>query len=281
MTEERGTAMLQVMVRSAGLHPLALTTGEQLVFGRAPHGDARRPGRYTVAIPGCAPHVSRVLADLVIENTGARITWRGVNEAMLSSLFDAPGGARRVTLVRGMTTALDDGKNELVVFTGRRSSGQTTDLTLTFVVSGGARSGELTELPPRGAPHAPAVTEEAPQTLDRYSKVWYVALALAEPLLSGADDEQRVPTYQEIYRRVSHWRGGQAWNLADARRVDDAIKKISKIAFGETHDPYAALRDGKLFNARFAVARRTAQRRLVTAEDLDEVERATRKRSSG
>ncbi|UYM24258.1 hypothetical protein NQP46_14900 [Streptomyces albus] len=111
------------------------------------------------------PHVSRVLADLVVEDTGARITWRGVNEAMLSSLFDAPGGARRVTLVRGMTTALDDGKNELVVFTGRRSSGQTTDLTLTFVVSGGARSGELTELPPR----APRTRPRSPR---RHRRRW-------------------------------------------------------------------------------------------------------------
>ncbi|MFI7876196.1 hypothetical protein [Streptomyces salinarius] len=80
-------------------------------------------------------------------------------------------------------------------------------------------------------------------------------------------------------RRVRHWRGGEAWNLADPRRVDEVIKKISKVAFGEVHDPYAAVRDGKLFNARFAVARRTAQRRLVTIEDLDEVERAAQNNS--
>lgn len=271
--------MLQVIVRSPELHPVALTAGERLVFGRAPHGDGKRPGRYTVALPRCAPHVSRVLADLVVEDSGVRITWRGANEAMLSSLFDAPGGARRVTLVRGMSTVLDDGKNELTVFTGRRSGGQTSDLTLTFVVSGAERSAALTELPQAG-PHTPAVTEEAPQALARCSKVWFVALALAEPLLVGADDEQRVPTYQEIHQRVRHWRGGDAWNLADARRVDEAIKKISKIAFGESHDPYTAAREGKLFNARFAVARRAAQRRLVTIEDLDEVERAARRRGT-
>lgn len=272
--------MLRVTARSPELHPIALTTGERLVFGRAPHsgGGARRPGRYAVAIPGCAPHVSRVLADLTVEDHSARITWRGTNEAMLSSLFDAPGGARRVTLVRGMSTMLDDGKNELVVFTGRQVGGQTTDLTLTFVVSGAPLPGEPTEMREATGPSASgvAVTEEAPQALSRYSKVWYVALALTEPLLVGADDEQRVPTYQEIHQRVCHWRGGEAWNLADPRRVDEAIKKISKIAFGESLDPYTAARDGKLFNARFAVARRTAQRRLVTAEDLDEVERAAR-----
>ncbi|GAB3644971.1 hypothetical protein [Streptomyces sparsus] len=274
--------MLRVTVRSPELHPVAMSPGERLVFGRAPHGGAggRRPGRYAVAIPGCAPHVSRVLADLVVEDHGARITWRGANEAMLSSLFDAPGGARRVTLVRGMSTVLDDGKNELVVFTGRRSGGQTTDLTLTLVVSGAPQPGEPTVVREAADAHGPgvAVTAEAPQTLSRYSKAWYVALALAEPLLAGADDEQRVPTYQEIHRRVCHWRGGEAWNLADPRRVDEVIKKISKIAFGESLDPYTAVRDGKLFNARFAVARRTAQRRLVTAEDLDEVERVARTR---
>lgn len=76
---------------------------------------------------------------------------------------------------------LDDGKNEPTVFTGRRSGGQTSDLTLTFVVSGAERSAALTELPQAG-PHTPAVTEEAPRTLARCSKVWLVAQALAEPL---------------------------------------------------------------------------------------------------
>ncbi|CAL9640203.1 hypothetical protein [Streptomyces sp. NPDC057340] len=270
--------MLRVTVRSPELHPIALTTGERLVFGRAPHGGdgGRRPGRYAVALPGCAPHVSRVLADLVVEDHGARLTWRGANEAMLAGLFEAPGGARRVTLVRGMSTVLDDGKNELVVFTGRQLGGQNTDLTLTFMVTGALRPSEPTEVRWTADPVTPgvAVTEEAPGALSRYSKSWYVALALTEPLLVGDDDEQRVPTYQEIHQRVRHWRGGEAWNLADPRRVDEVIKKISKVAFGEVHDPYAAVRDGKLFNARFAVARRTAQRRLVTIEDLDEVERA-------
>ncbi|GAB3476765.1 hypothetical protein [Amycolatopsis cihanbeyliensis] len=274
-----GVATLRVMVRSPELHPIALSVGERLVFGRAPHRGGRQPDRYAVSIPGCAPHVSRVLGDLAVTETGVRLTWRGVNEAMLSSLFDAPGGARRVTLVRGMSIALDDGKNELVVFAGGRSS----DLALTFVVSGGTRHGELTELPSGGGTRAPvaAPTAEAPEALSRHSKVWFVALALTEPLLAGADDEQRVPTHQEIHQRVRYWRGGDAWNLADPRRVDEAIKKISRIAFGESLDPYTAARDGRLFNARFAVAKRAAQRRLVTADDLDEVERAARRRAEG
>lgn len=272
--------MLTVTMRSSELHPVALAPGERLVFGRAPHGAVRQPGRYAVAVPGCAAHVSRVLADLVVSEGAARLTWRGANEAMLSSLFEAPGGARRVTLVRGMSTGLDDGKNELVVFGGRAAGEHTADLVLTFVVDHSSVQGEPTELgASSGAGADVPATAEAPQTLSRYSKVWFVALALAEPLLAGADDEARVPTHQEIYRRVSHWRGGEAWNLADPRRVDEAVKKISRIAFGEQADPYTAVRDGKLFNARFAVARRTAQRRLVTAEDLDEVERAARRRS--
>ncbi|EHR52066.1 hypothetical protein SacmaDRAFT_3863 [Saccharomonospora marina XMU15] len=271
--------MLTVTMRSPELHPVALTSGERLLFGRAPHSTARQPGRYAVALPGCAPHVSRVLADVVVSDGAARLTWRGANEAMLSSLFEAPGGARRVTLVRGMSTVLDDGKNELVVFGARALGQRTADLALTFLVAATRGRGEPTELEAaRAAGAGTPVTEEAPQALTRYSKVWFVALALAEPLLAGEDDEARVPTHQEIHRRVSHWRDGQAWNLADPRRVDEAVKKISRIAFGEEADPYTAAREGKLFNARFAVARRAAQRRLVTAEDLDEVERAARER---
>ncbi|WP_253863229.1 hypothetical protein [Prauserella halophila] len=271
-------------MRSPELHPIALSAEERLVFGRAPHRGGRRPGRYAVAVPGCGPYVSRVLGDVLVEPAGVRLTWRGTNEAMLSSLFDAPGGARRVTLVDGMSVVLDEGKNELVVFAGLEAGGgPPKDLTLTFVVSGAERTRELTELSGSDlpVPEAAVATAEAPEVLGRYSKVWYVALALTEPLLAGTDDEQSVPTHQEIHRRIDHWRGGDAWNLADPRRVDEAIKKISRIAFGESLDPYGAARDGRLFNARFAVAKRTAQRRLVTAEDLDEVERAARRRADG
>ncbi|MCR3720614.1 MULTISPECIES: hypothetical protein [Prauserella salsuginis group] len=274
---------MRVIVRSPELHPVALSAGERLVFGRAPHRGTRRAGRYTVAVPGCGPHVSRVLGDVLVEPAGVRLTWRGANEAMLSSLFDAPGGARRVTLVDGMSVVLDEGKNELVVFAGLEAAGGPKDLALTFMVSGAERTRELTELSGSDlpVPEAAVPTAEAPEVLSRYSKVWYVALALTEPLLTGTDDEQSVPTHQEIHRRIDHWREGDAWNLADPRRVDEAIKKISRIAFGESLDPYGAARDGRLFNARFAVAKRAAQRRLVTAEDLDEVERAARRRSGG
>jgi hypothetical protein len=56
--------------------------------------------------------------------------------------------------------------------------------------------------------------------------------------------------------------------------VDDAIRTVSQIAFGELADPYAEARDGRIQNPRFAVGKRVAEYRLVTAEDLSAIERA-------
>lgn len=53
--------------------------------------------------------------------------------------------------------------------------------------------------------------------------------------------------------RVREWRAGDAWNLERAQRVDDAIRTVSRIAFGELADPYAESRQGRIQNPRFAV----------------------------
>ncbi len=272
--------MVRVVVRGKDVHPVSIETGERVVFGREPHAATGRAGatRGLVAIrlPSCAPHVSAVLAEVVVGTEMAQLRWHGNNEGRLSSLLHAPGGARRVTLVRDMSAMLDEGKNELLVLSGKRVSGLFADLELTLVVSGIAPVTALPTAGPKG------LTEPKPHVKDNklvaHSKEWYVALALAEPWLAGEDDFPFPPTNRGVYERVQHWRG-DAWNLAKSQRVDDAIRAVSKIAFGELEDPYTEARAGRIQNPRFAVGKRIAEYRLVTAADLDEVEQDARARN--
>ena len=265
--------MVRVVVRGKDIHPISLSTGERLLFGRAPHGE-RRAGLVAIRLPDCAPHVSAVLAELVIGAEMARLRWLGMNEGRLSSMLTAPGGARRVTLVRDLTAMLDEGKNELRVLSGRRVHGLFADLEMSFVVTGIVPE---TELP--AVPHG--LTEPKPHVKDNklvaHSREWYVALALAEPWLAGQDDFPFPPTNRRIYERVLYWRG-DAWNLAKSQRVDDVIRTVSRIAFGELEDPYTEDRAGRIQNPRFAVGKRVAEYRLVTSADLDQVEQEARLR---
>jgi hypothetical protein len=267
---------LQVMVRGGDLHPVRLQSGERLVFGRDPHGAfTSGQGRVAVRLPHCARHVSGVLAELVVGEEAATLRWLGGNEGRLSSLLDAPGGARRVTLVRDMVAMLDHGKNELVVLAGKQVGVELfTDLLLTFTLSTAAATDDTVLAAGRRD------TDLKPHLrkgqLTPHSKEWYVALALAEPWLIGDDDSPFPPTNRRIYERIVAWRGGQAWNLDRPQRVDDAIRAVSQIAFGELADPYAEARTGRIQNPRFAVGKRIAEYRLVTSDDLADVERAAR-----
>jgi hypothetical protein len=269
---------LRVMVRGAGLPTAVLIDGDTLVFGRAPGAlPDTGPGqpRYgSLTLPQCAPHVSRVLADLAVDRGTARLRWRGGTAAQLASLFAAPGGARRVTLSPGMSVTLDEGENQLTVLRGRLADGAYRDLLLIIEV---AVSGQ-----PDVRPHARANDREAVDTspapgLAPGSREWYVALALAEPWLSGADAYPRPPSNREIYERVLAWHGS-AWNLDRPQRVDDVIKLIAGVAFGPRDNPFAT-EAGRAQNIRYAVGRRTAEVGLVTADDLDRMDRAARERT--
>lgn len=271
-------ALLQVMMRGGDLHPVAVRSGERLVFGRDPHRGAGlseaagRPDRIALRLPDCAPHVSGVLAELAVGQEAARLRWLGANEGRLSSLLDAPGGARRVTLVSTMSALLDDGKNELVVLAGKHVGAELfSDLLLTFTVTAAEPSADLTLPGSRDTELKPHVRRGQ---LNRHSKEWYVALALAEPWLAGNDDSPFPPTNRRIYERIRDWRAGHAWNLERPQRVDDAIRAVSQIAFGELADPYSEARTGRIQNPRFAVGKRIAEYRLVTADDLAEVQQA-------
>lgn len=271
--------MLQVVMRGRDVHPVSFGTGERLVFGRDPHAAAGdgAPGLTALRLPGCAPHVSAVVAELVVGVEAARLQWLGAGEGRLSSLFDAPGGARRVTLARGLSATLDDGKNELLLLSGQQVHGLYADLELTFLLTSQRR-----EPDPAGVSGG-GLTEPKPHLKQRRlapnSKEWYVALALAEPWLAGRDDAPFPPTNRRIYERILYWRG-DAWNLERSQRVDDAIPTVSRIAFGELEDPYAEARTGRIQNPRYAVGKRVADYQLVTPEDLDEVERAGARRTS-
>jgi hypothetical protein len=267
--------VLRVTLRGRGVPNVVLGSGESLMFGRAPdvalpEADVDAQLRTTaLALPRAAAHVSRVVGELAVGEEVARLRWHGSTGAQLSSLFDAPGGARRVALSTGMAALLDEGENHLLLLRGREDVKGFTDLVLVLDVTE-VREGSEPEAVPFVPEHDPdgAPTADAPH-LERWSREWYVALALAEPWLTGSDDYPRPPSNREIYERVLAWRG-HAWNLERAQRVDDAIRSIARLAFGPADDPFTVTQ-GRVQNVRFAVGRRAAETALVTTDDLEAV----------
>lgn len=276
--------MLRVALRGADLPTVTLGSGERLLFGRAPHRDLRAedPDKAldvtVLELPRCAPHVSRLLGELEVGEEIARLRWHGAGETQVASLFDAPGGARRVTLVEGMSLLLDEGENHLVVMRGRELGSDSYE-DLTIVVEVTAPDVDLARRPESrrsGIDRDSMATAPSPGLVQQ-SREWYVALALAEPWLIGTDDYPRPPTNREIFERILGWHG-YAWNLERSQRVDDAIKAISSLAFSVRDDPFRS-GSGRANNVRFAVGRRTAEVRLVTVDDLARVEHAARERA--
>jgi hypothetical protein len=271
--------VLRVALRGSGVPPVVLGSGETLLVGRAPHevGDGLRVT--SLALPRCAPHVSRVLGELAIGAEVVRLRWHGSVEGQLSSLFDAPGGARRAILTEGMSALLDEGENHLRVLRGRQlGPGAYGDLLIVIDVA-------VVELDPPAPPRQPEDLEAAPTGpapgLSPGEREWYVALALAEPWLTGADDYPRPPSNREIYERILGWHG-YAWNLDRPQRVDDAIRAVAWVAFGRHADPFQAPVGRRVQNIRFSVGRRAAEVRLVTAADLAAAEQqsAARRRAA-
>jgi len=267
--------MLRVRMTGRSIRPVVAGTGDVIAAGRAPSispdvSPAMAVKTTLVPIADSADHVSRNAFSLNIGVETARLRFHGKGEAQLSSLFEAPGGARRVTLTTGMSATLDEGDNQLVLLRGAvGADGRFTDLNLSIQVAevGDDQVPDVVEGPSGGDPSA---TMAGP-ALERFGREWFVALALAEPWLAGQDDYPRPPSNREIYERVAEWHG-YAWNLARPQRVDDSIKYISRLAFGHADDPFH-LAEGRSQNVRFSVGRRAAEVRLVTAEDLAEVQR--------
>lgn len=266
------------MVRAVGMATAVLSAGDTLVFGRAPRAlpdtGPGQPRYSTLALPRCAPHVSRVAGELSVTAYTVRLHWQAGTAAQLASLFDAPGGARRVTFSPGMVVTLDVGENHLTILRGRMVDGAYRDLLIIIDV---ATTGSA-PTPGVSVSDREAVDTSPPPGLAPYTREWFVALALAEPWLSGADDYPRPPSNREIYERVLAWHGS-AWNLDRPQRVDDVIKLIARVAFGPEDDPFA-VPEGRAQNTRFAVGRRAAEVGLVTADDLERVQRAMRDRET-
>jgi hypothetical protein len=262
--------VLRVTVRASDVPTVVLGSGETLLFGRAPRvPDGRLDAQLRVTafpLPDSAEHVSRLIGELIVGEETVRLRWHGGTEAQLSTMLDAPAGARRVILTTGMSAQLDEGESQLLVLRGRLVGAGHADRLLVVDVmrTDSAITGPipLPALMDRDA----APTKDAPGLMP-HGREWFVALALAEPWLTGADDYPRPPTNREIYERVLSWHG-YAWNLERPQRVDDAIRKVASVAFGRYDDPFRAT-TGPLRNVRFAVGRRAAEVRLVTVEDLE------------
>jgi hypothetical protein len=258
--------VLRVTVRASDVPAVVLGSGETLLFGRAPRVPDGRLDVTAYPLPDSAEHVSRLLGELVVGDETARLRWHGGTEAQLSTMLDAPAGARRVILTTGMSAQLDEGESQLLVLRGKRVGAGHADRLLVVDVmrTDSAVTGPipLPALMDRDA----APTKDAPGLMP-HGREWFVALALAEPWLTGADDYPRPPTNREIYERVLAWHG-YAWNLERPQRVDDAIRKVAGVAFGRYDNPFRAT-GGPLRNVRFAVGRRAAEVRLVTELDLD------------
>jgi hypothetical protein len=265
------------MVRGTTMPTAVLSPGDTLIFGRAPRATVDtgpgRPRYSTFPLPHCAPHVSRVVGELSVSDETVRLHWQATTAGQLASLFDAPGGARRVTVSQGMSVTLDEGQNQLTILRGRVVAGSYRDLLIIIDVNVPSQS-------PTGRSErdTEAVDTSPAPSLVPYGREWFVALALAEPWLSGADDYPRPPSNREIYERVLAWHGS-AWNLDRPQRVDDVIKLIASIAFGPDDDPFA-VPEGRAQNVRYAVGRRAAEVGLVTAEDLAQVRRRARDRTA-
>jgi len=262
-----------VTLRGPGIPTVVLGSGDTLLMGRSPDdalpADDTQLDVTALTLPHVAPHVSRVGAEVRVGDEVVRLRWRGASPAQISSLFDAPGGARRVSLSEGMSALLDEGENQLLIYRGRQTGpDRYADLVVTLDVEEAGVAAPAT--PWASVPIASdgEATAAAPH-LERWSREWYVALALTEPWLSGADDYARPPSNREIYERILAWRG-HAWNLERAQRVDDAIRSVARIAFGPADDPFAASA-GRVQNVRFAVGRRIAEVGLVTPVDLQAV----------
>ncbi|MGH3880052.1 MAG: hypothetical protein ACRDSK_23765 [Actinophytocola sp.] len=267
--------VLRVTVRGSDMPSVVLGSGETLLIGRAPRVPEDRPDaqlRVTAfPLPDSAGHVSRLLGELIVGEETVRLRWHGGSEGQLSSMLDAPAGARRVVLTVGMSAQLDEGESQLLVLRGRQVGVEHADRLLVIDVMS-------TDSAPTGPIPLPALvdsqaapTKDAPGLMP-HGREWFVALALAEPWLAGADDYPRPPTNREIYERVLSWHG-YAWNLERPQRVDDAIRKVASVGFGRHDDPFRSAA-GQVRNVRFAVGRRAAEVRLVTVEDLDAANRA-------
>lgn len=270
--------MLRVTVRGSDLPTVVLGSGETLLVGRAPQVPRTAPDaqlRFSAyPLPDSAAHVSRLLGEVIVGDETVRLRWHGGIEAQLSSMLDAPAGARRVILTDAMTVQLDDGENQLLVLRGRQMGASHADRLLVVEVTR-TDAADTRPIPVGLVDRDAAPTKDAPG-LVRYGREWFVALALAEPWLTGADDYPRPPTNREVYERVLVWHG-YAWNLERAQRVDDAIRRVAAVAFGPHDDPFRAAPGRQVRNIRFAVGRRAAEVRLVTVEDLAAANRAARR----
>ena len=277
--------MLRVTLRGSGVPTVVLGSGETLLVGRDPHAalpefDADTALRSTaITLPRAAPHVSRVVGEIVVGEEVVRLRWRGSTEAQLSSLFDAPGGARRVALTDGMAAAARRGREP-------RAAAARTPVRAGRVHRHGARRR-------RGHPRAPprrprpagcrSTTRTAPSPRPRPGSNGGPASGTSRSPSpsrgSPATTTTRGPRRTASSTSGSSPGAGTPGTSSAPSASTTRSASVARMAFGPADDPFAQ-KGRRVQNVRFAVGRRAAEVRLVTADDLAVVE-AARARGEG
>src|SRR5690625_6491286 len=131
-----------------------------------------------------------------------------------------------------MSAFLVEGENQILILRGRHAGENTyKDLVITLEVEA------VDPSVPEPVPAADSlsadpdgdVTTKAPQ-LGKWSREWYVALALGERWLTGADDYPRPASNRGRYEWILDLRG-YASHLERSQRVDGDIRAVARLAF--------------------------------------------------
>ena len=274
--------MLRVTLRGAGVPAAVLGTGDRLLFGRAPGErlDGLDPDSQlrltTLALPRTAPHVSRLVGELDGHRRGgpaalARPDRGPAVEPVRGPRWGPPGHPGP-----GMTALPRRGREPAGAAARPARPGPDifTDIQLAIQVDvlpsdeptpapGPARGGR----PRRDGDPGPSADAGAAQTRE-----WYVATGAGRTVARRSRRLSATTVQPGDLRAGARSWHGYAWNLNRPARVDDALRAVARLAFGPQDDPFSAPAAGRAQNLRFAIGRRAAEVRLVTVDQLEQVE---------
>ena len=112
--------MARVTIHGAGVAPVVLAPGESLGFGRAPQDvTTLAPGRTLLALPDCAPHVSRLAGELYVDAERVVLVSSGYHALRLEHTADELGLDAVVARTDGSATFRELARETAAVSVGR------------------------------------------------------------------------------------------------------------------------------------------------------------------